>query len=72
MEISHCIIKTSQKTKPQEKRSKLEQRLLGGKEKDNFHLLGAPRKPRILRLLGPKPRSLRIVGRLADRSTLYL
>ena len=35
---------------------------MGGKEKDNFYFLSAARKPRILRLLGPKPRSLRIVG----------
>ena len=43
---------------------------MGSKEKDSFHLLSAPRKPRILRLLGPKPRSLRIVGLPAARGCL--
>ena len=65
MEISFCIFKTSQKTKPHEKRSKSEQRLEGGKEKDNFPYLIAARKPRILRLVGPTLTNVGLVGLLA-------
>ena len=71
MEISFCILKTSQKTKPHEKRSKSEQRLSGGKEKDNFPYLNASRKPRNVGLVGPRLTNVGLVGLLAAVTYKY-
>ena len=48
---------------------KLEQRLKGGKEKDNFPYLNASRKPRNVGLVGPRLTNVGLVGLLAARKT---
>ena len=48
----------------------MEQRLKGGKEKDNFPYLNASRKPRNVGLVGPRLTNVGLVGLLA--ALLYM
>ena len=65
MDFFLCVEMSSQDIVSHKEWSKLEQRLKGGKEKDNFPYLNASRKPRNVGLVGPRLTNVGLVGLLA-------